>query len=35
VRAVRRAGFEVLHADWMGEAPQLTLFDAQEREGRT
>jgi hypothetical protein len=33
VQAARHAGFEVLHADWMGREP--TLFDAQEREGRT
>jgi hypothetical protein len=33
VRAARAAGFEVLYADWMGAEP--TLFDAQERQGRT
>jgi hypothetical protein len=33
VQAMREAGFEVLHAQWMPEEP--TLRDAQEREGRT
>jgi phosphoglycolate phosphatase-like HAD superfamily hydrolase len=33
VRALRRAGFTVLHADWMAEQPSL--FAAQEGEGRT
>lgn len=33
VRAVREAGFRVLHADWMAEQPAL--FDAQEADGRT
>jgi hypothetical protein len=33
VRAARQAGFQVLHADWMGSQPAL--FEAQEREGRT
>jgi hypothetical protein len=31
VRALRGAGFEVLHAEWMGDQPAL--FDAQERDG--
>lgn len=37
VRAARDAGYEVVHATWMSEAPadQRTLFDAQELEGRT
>jgi len=33
VRALRHAGFQVLHADWMAEQPSL--FAAQEAEGRT
>lgn len=33
LEAARAAGFDVLPATWMGEAP--TLHDAQEREGRT
>jgi hypothetical protein len=33
VRALRRAGFTVLQADWMAEQPSL--FAAQEGEGRT
>ena len=33
VRALRQAGFRVLHADWMAEQPSL--FTAQETEGRT
>lgn len=33
VRAVREAGFPVLHADWMAEQPSL--FAAQESDGRT
>lgn len=37
VQAARQAGFEVLHATWMGHDAyqQLTLTDAQERQGRT
>jgi hypothetical protein len=33
VRALREAGFPVLHAEWMAEQPAL--FEAQETEGRT
>jgi hypothetical protein len=33
VGAARAAGYQVVHADWMPDEP--TLFDAQEREGRT
>ncbi len=33
VRAVRAAGFTVLHADWMSAQP--TLFEAQETDGQT
>ena len=33
VRALRQAGFTVLHAQWMSAQP--TLFQAQESEGRT
>ncbi|RBM07353.1 hypothetical protein [Streptomyces sp. PT12] len=32
--AYRRAGFRVVHADWMGTAPTV-LEEAQENEGRT
>lgn len=37
VKAVRAAGYPVLHADWMlaPEPQQEALFDAQETEGRT
>jgi hypothetical protein len=38
VAAVRSAGFDVVHADWMiahDGAGQATLFDAQEDDGRT
>lgn len=37
VEALRSAGFEVEHATWMVETEpqQASLFDAQEREGRT
>ena len=33
VRALREAGFTVLHAEWMAEQPSL--FEAQETDGRT
>jgi hypothetical protein len=33
VKALREAGFPVLHAEWMAEQPAL--FEAQETEGRT
>ncbi len=33
VRALRSAGYPVLHAEWM--SPQPSLFDAQEQDGRT
>jgi hypothetical protein len=35
IRAVRAAGFQALHADWMGDDADPTLFDAQEHHGRT
>ncbi|HEU4948398.1 MAG TPA: HAD family acid phosphatase [Kribbella sp.] len=35
-QAAERAGFTVMHADWgLDEDTQLTLFEAQESEGRT
>jgi len=33
VRALRAAGYPVLHAEWMSDQPAL--FEAQERDGRT
>jgi hypothetical protein len=33
IAAASKAGFSVLHADWMGQAPKL--IEAQERDGRT
>lgn len=35
VAAARRAGFEVLHADWAPTASRRALREAQERDGRT
>ena len=37
VEALRSAGFDVEHATWMTETEpqQASLFDAQERDGRT
>jgi beta-phosphoglucomutase-like phosphatase (HAD superfamily) len=35
VRTLRESGFEVLHARWMEEGGEPTLFDAQESDGRT
>ena len=35
VRTLRDSGFEVLHAQWMEEGGEPTLFDAQESDGRT
>ena len=35
VAAARRAGFQVLHADWAPTASEQALREAQERDGRT